>query len=74
MRGSATYFGSKGLYYSYGNKGNYDMVGNSSMGQYINKPYKDKMKSSTSDCNDIVMEEIVLEVGIDGMSKTVPNI
>ena len=42
--GSASYFGSEGKYYSYGNKGSYGMIGNSSVGQYAHISYTDKLK------------------------------
>ena len=41
---SANHFKSEGLYYSYGNKGNYGMIDNYSVGQYVNTQYKDTVK------------------------------
>ena len=45
MGGSDTHFVSEGLYYSFGNKGNYVMVDNSSVGQYVNRHYTDTVKN-----------------------------
>ena len=55
--GNATHFGSEGMYYSYGNKGNYDIVNNSSVGTYVNSSYgKSLLKTELSHFNAVVME------------------
>ena len=77
MGGSASHFGSEGKYYSFGNKGNYGMKNNSSVGQYTNRQYKDAAKMSMSNTNAIGLEEMVareLEAGIEGIAKIAPNI
>ena len=48
------------MYCLYGNKGNYGMVSNSSVGQYANRSYvKSPVKIELSHFNVVVMEEIV---------------
>ena len=77
MGSSANHFGSEGLNYSYGNKGNYGMIDNSSVGQYVNRQYKDTVKVLKSDLNAIIMEEGVskeLKAGIDESSRNIPSI
>ena len=77
MGGSASHYGSEGKYYSFGNKGNYGMKDNSSVGQYTNRQYKDSSKMLMSNVNAIGLEEMVareLEAGIEGISKITPNI
>ena len=44
MGSIGSHFYSEGLYYSYGNKGSYVMIDNSSVGQYLNKSYDDQVK------------------------------
>ena len=43
--GSLAHFGSEGYYYSYGNKGNFGIVDGSSVGQYVNKKYKNATRT-----------------------------
>ena len=43
-----SHYGSTGLYYSYGNRGNYQMMNNSSITQYAHKKYKCPLKSNES--------------------------
>ena len=77
MGGSASHFGSEGKYYSFGNKGNYGMKNDSSVGQYTNRQYKDASKMLMSNVNAIGLEEMVareLEAGIEGIAKIAPNI
>ena len=77
MGGSASHFGSEGKYYSYGNKGNYGMIGTSSVGQYANRKYKDRLKMDKSIINASVIEEMAskeLGAGIDGVARIIPNI
>ena len=55
--GNVTHFGSEGMYYSYGNKGNYGMATNSSIGQYSNRLYvKSPVKTELFHVNVVVME------------------
>ena len=76
--GNATYFSSEGMYYSYGNKGNYDMVNNSSVVKYPNRSYvKNPLKTELSHFNAVMMEEMVsneLSAGLIGMFRIIPNI
>ena len=77
MEGSASHFNSEGLYYSYGNKGSYVMIDNSSVGQYGNRSYDDPVENMMSDNNTDLIEELVskeLEVEIGGVAKIVPSI
>ena len=76
MAGMASHFESEGKYYSFGNKGSYGMINNSSVGQYANRKYKDESKMINSNINATIIEEMVtnkLEAGIDGIAKTIPN-
>lgn len=52
---SATHFGTKGLYYSYGKNGNYGRFNNSFDEQYVNRKYKDRMKNNPSNTNAEIM-------------------
>jgi len=77
MAGMASHFGSEGTYYSFGNKGSYEKINNSSVGQYTNRKYKDDLKMLKSNITATVVEEMVakeLGAGIDGIAKIIPNI
>ena len=78
IQGNTTHFGSEGIYYSYRNKGNYDKVKNSSVGQYINRSYgKRPFKTQLSHFNAVMMENTAsnkLGTLITGMTRTIPNI
>lgn len=56
---SACRFGCGVEYYLYGNKGSYGMVNNLSVGQYVNRSYKDKLKSEKSNWNATIIEVIM---------------
>ena len=74
---NTTPYGSKYLYYSYGNTCNYGMVTNSSVGRYENMSYvKSTLKTELSNFNAVVMEETIsyeLGTGITGMTVIIPN-
>ena len=67
-----SHYGSKGLHFSFGNKGQYKMVHNSSVGQYA-------MKQGISDekkLKCLVIEELVareLKDGINNIGRVLPN-
>ena len=59
MGGSVYHFGSEGKYYSYGKKGSCGMIGTSSVGQYVHRSYKDKLKLDKSIWSATIMEEMI---------------
>ena len=61
---------STGKYYSYGNKGSFDLVDGSSVSQYTYRKYKDDVKNCLSATKDILMQQIAsreLSVAVDDM-------
>ena len=54
----SSHFGSTGEYYSFGNKGNFGMIDDSSVGQYACKIYKSTVSLSKAIINASIMEEM----------------
>ena len=52
------HFGSEGYYFSYGNKGNSGIFNSSSVGQYVNRKFKNKLRSTTAAFDSSVIEEM----------------
>ena len=75
--GSLEHFGSEGHYYSYGNKGNFGIVDGSSVGQYVNKKYKNATRTTKALILADLLEEMAARefaIGIDGLCKVVPKL
>ena len=76
--GNVTHFGSEGIYYTYGNKGNYGMVNNSSVVKYKNSSYvKSPLKIEIPHFNAVMMEEMVsneVGAGITGTTRIITDI
>ena len=71
------YNGSTGSYCSYGNKGNFGLVNGRSVGQYVYKGFKDKLKATEAHVRDCAVNYIItheLVVWIDSLSSIMYNI
>ena len=72
LTGNTTHFDSTDKHYSYGNKGNFGIINNTSIGQYMNKK-----KSLNAQMNASVIETMSstdIEVGINDLSQIIPLI
>ena len=72
-----SHFGSTGLYFSYGNRGNYGMVNNSSVTQYAHKKFKNQQKSQksfdTAHTFDL-LSAIDLKQGVTSLTSVIPSL
>ena len=74
---NSSHFGSKGKYYSFGNRGNYDMVDDSTVTLYVSKKYKNELRSKLAVMNADVLEEMAgaeLQSAVNDMKKVLPNV
>ena len=74
---NSSHFGSKGQYYSFGNRGNYGMIDDSSVALYVSKKYKNDMKHKLATMNADVLEEMAgseLESAMKDMKSVIPNL
>ena len=77
MGGSVYHFGSEGKYYSYGKKGSCGMIGTSSVGHYVHRSYKDKLKLDKSIWSATIMEEMISKqskASVGGIARIILNI
>ena len=71
------HFGSSGLIYSFGNRGNFGMIDNSSITTYANRKFKNKAKHSNAQIDADRMEYLCADEvrnAVASISKLVPNI
>lgn len=71
------HFNSTGQYYSFGNKGNFGMIGTSSVGIYCSKSYKniksnEKAKKYAKEMEDIAGNEV--KVAVKNIGCIIPNV
>ena len=74
---NSSHFGSKGKYYSFGNRGNYDMIDDSTVTLYVSKNYKNDMKYKLATMNADVLEEMAgseLKSAVNDMKTFLPNV
>ena len=77
ITGHSTHFGSKGKYYSFGNRPNYAMINNSSITQYTSKKYPTVKKSNVAQNDAEYLNKMScreLKLAVQSISKLIPNI
>ena len=77
ITGHSTHYGSKGKYYSFGNRANYATVDNSTITQYTTKKYKSIQKSNVAKMDAEYLDKMCcreLQTAVNGISKLIPNI
>ena len=76
-KGGSNHFDSRGYIYSFGNKGSYGMINNSSVDMYATRKFKDKLKmeQTIESANDINNKcATAITEGISCLKKIIPNI
>ena len=77
ITGHSSHYGSKGKYYSFGNRANYAIIDNSSITQYTSKKYSGIKKSNVAQQDAEYLDKMCcreLQLAVQSISKLIPNI
>ena len=72
-----SHFGSTGLYFSFGNRGNFGMINNSSVTQYAHKKHRDDLKThklSRHANNFDMLSALDMKQGVSSLASLIPTL